>query len=306
MNLRFYIICITAVLALAAPSLADSNTTATIQGGTYLFGTFEPLNNTVVEINSIPPQSMVAKNGRYSFELVPGEYIITAKYYRNNTLTYFRESTFEIEVEGDYVHDLILRPVSENLVTGTIAANMGNSDRKNFAEQIKTDSSIISYLLASTLFLLLGVGYKLSRKRKKIEKNAFQEGKKAHIIRDFFELVNGLLVEILGKSTDSEIKQGFADIKEAVSVTEPIIKPADNPEIETVALRKLPLSADLQEIMDLIRGHKGRITQKDLRSRLNYSEVKVSILLSELEKRGLIKKLKNGRENIVILIDEKH
>jgi uncharacterized membrane protein len=28
-------------------------------------------------------------------------------------------------------------------------------------------------------------------------------------------------------------------------------------------------------------------------------------LLSELEKRGLIKKLKHGRENIVVLIDEK-
>ena len=80
-----------------------------------------------------------------------------------------------------------------------------------------------------------------------------------------------------------------------------------NPIIETAALkRSSPLSTDLREILDVIRGHKGRITQKDLRSKLEYSEVKVSLMLSELEKRGLIKKFKNGRENIVILIDEEH
>ena len=101
------------------------------------------------------------------------------------------------------------------------------------------------------------------------------------------------------------MRPGFENIEEPVSVKEPIIEPAENSEIETAALKKHLLPIDLLEVMDVIRGHKGRITQKDLRSRLGYSEVKVSLLLSEMEKRGLIKKLKNGRENIVILIDEK-
>ena len=87
-------------------------------------------------------------------------------------------------------------------------------------------------------------------------------------------------------------------------MTEPITETAENSEIETAALKKLPLSTDLNEVLDAIQSHRGRITQKDLRSRLEYSEVKVSLLLSELEKRGLIKKLKRGRENIVILTDE--
>ena len=69
-------------------------------------------------------------------------------------------------------------------------------------------------------------------------------------------------------------------------------------------MRKLPLSEDQLEILDVIRSRRGKISQKDLRRRLEYSEVKVSLLLSELEKRGLIKKLKHGRENIVVLTDE--
>jgi uncharacterized membrane protein len=80
---------------------------------------------------------------------------------------------------------------------------------------------------------------------------------------------------------------------------------ADDSEIEIVApKKKLPLPADLQQVMDIIRGHGGRITQKDLRSRLKYSEGKVSLMLADLERRELIEKFKRGRGNIVILKDE--
>jgi uncharacterized membrane protein len=129
------------------------------------------------------------------------------------------------------------------------------------------------------LFLLIGGGYGLSRKYKNVERSA------------------------LGKSSISRAKQDFGNIQ-AVSMTEPITEPVENSEIETAALKKLPLPTDLVEVLDVIQSHRGRITQKDLRSKLDYSEVKVSLLLSELEKRGLIKKLKRGRENIVILADE--
>ena len=89
MNLRFYIICIAAVLALVVPAVADSNSTATIHGEVYGWDTFEPLENAVVDVNSTPSQSMVAKYGLYSFKLAPGNYSITARYYQNSTLTLF-------------------------------------------------------------------------------------------------------------------------------------------------------------------------------------------------------------------------
>ncbi|MDD3247322.1 MAG: MarR family transcriptional regulator [Methanosarcina sp.] len=319
MNLRFCIICTAALftlgasasltlgasasLALDVPFLADSNTTATVHGVTYVWDTFEPLNDTLIDINSNPPQSIVAKNGKYSFELVPGDYTITARYYQNNTLTYSKEATFTIEGEGNYVFDLLLYPVSKYPATETISAKINNPNNVNPSEQTRIGSSAISYLLiALTLSLLLGGGYtlKLSRKYKNIDKNKFQEEK--------FN-IPGLLEKVLGKSIGSGVRPGFGNLEETVSTTEPIAEPitepADYSETEAAALKKLPISTDLRRIMDVIRSHKGQITQKDLRSRLEYSEVKVSLMLSELEKRGLIKKFKNGRENIVVLIDEK-
>jgi uncharacterized membrane protein len=305
MNLRSYILCTAALLALGVPALlalgvplADSKVTATVHGATYAWDTIEPLNDTVININSNPPQSVVAKNGTYSFELGPGDYVITASYYQNNILIYSKEATLKIEGEGNYVFDLLLYPVSENQAVEATGDKANNINSVNPAGEARTGSFTVSYLgIALMLFLLLGGGYKLSRKHKETKKSRFHAGK--------FN-TSELLVKVLGKGTGSGVNSQFGNTGESISVTEPVIEPLENSEIETAALKKLPLSTDLSEVLDVIRGRKGRITQKDLRNRLEYSEVKVSLLLSELEKRGLIKKFKNGRENIVVLINNEH
>lgn len=280
---------------LGVPFLADSNITATVHGITYAWDTLEPLSDVVIDVNSTPPQSIVAKDGIYSFDLMPGDYLITARYYRNNTLTYSKETTFTIEGEGNYVLDLLLYPVSENIVTQTVAAATDDPYGANPAEQVTADSPAAKYLpVAFMLSLLLGGGYKISKRHRKAKKDKPQAGK--------FD-IPGLLSRITYRNA-SGIKPEFENVGKTASITESLIKPADNSEIENTDLKTPPLSTDLQEILDIIRGHKGRITQKDLRSRLDYSEVKVSLLLSDLEKRGLIKKLKHGRENIVILMCE--
>ncbi len=314
MNLRFYILCtaafalgVPALLTLGVPFLADSNITATIHGATYAWDTLEPLNDTVIDINTNPPQSIVAKDGSYSFELGPGDYVIKASYYKNDTLVYSKQTTLKIEDEGNYVFDLLLYPVSENPVKGKIEDNVNGVNTVSPTEKTRIDSSTgsnffaktvssaISYLPVALMLLLLGGGYKLSRKHKKMTKSRSQLGK--------FN-ISGFLAKFPGRSPDSRVRSEFENIGQAVSITEPIIEPVDNFELETAALKNPPLSTDLREVLDIVRGHRGRITQKDLRSRLQYSEVKVSLLLSELEKRGLIKKLKHGRENIVTLTDE--
>lgn len=305
MNLRFYIICIAALLtllasaslALGVPFLEDKNVTATVHGATYAQDTLELLNDTVISINSTPSQSMVAKDGIYSFELVPGDYAITARYYRNNTLIYSKETTFKIEGEGNYVFDLLLYPVSEYPVTAPIQDSYSIDPPEKIGIGPSTTGYLpISYLsIVFVLLLLLGGGYKFSSKHKGTNKNKVKEGK--------FD-IPGILVKVPGRSTALGVRP--ENPGGAVSVTEPIIESAGNQDIETTALNRIPLSPELCEVLDIIRGHKGRITQKDLRSRLDYSEVKVSLLLSELEKRGLIRKLRNGRENILVLIDEDH
>ena len=71
-------------------------------------------------------------------------------------------------------------------------------------------------------------------------------------------------------------------------------------ETETIT----PIPDDLQEIIDIINANDGRITQKDLRSKLKYSEAKVSLMVSDLEQRGVIEKFKKGRGNIIRIVDD--
>ena len=60
------------------------------------------------------------------------------------------------------------------------------------------------------------------------------------------------------------------------------------------------LSSDVKGLYEMIKSEK-RVTQKDLRKKMPQSEAKVSLMLAELEDKGLVKKIKKGRGNIIIL-----
>lgn len=59
----------------------------------------------------------------------------------------------------------------------------------------------------------------------------------------------------------------------------------------------------IEVLGDLNRGG-NRLTQKELRSMINIGEAKVSLVVSEMESYGLIKKIKKGRGNILILTEK--
>lgn len=452
MNLRLFIVCIAAVLALVGPALADSM--ATIHGAVYGWDTFEPLENAVVEVNSTPSQSMVARYGMYSFDLVPGDYTIKARYYQNSTLLYSAEETVKVKDDETYVFDLLLLPIysdelmdssgvdgfsrsqnngavnssSNNIspvteiatghVTGSGKGNSSNTDPARGAGSLS-----MNYLLtALLLFFLLIAGYKFARKDKKIEENKPEEREyitgKRHATKNLSKPAKVELTakapakrtELSHKSVDRRIEATPEDLEsgirqdcqaqepkvklsEKISATESVADPVEEPvsdpvmqspkeplkelvkELEKEPIRepvkspvkellpeipekkataeqaevkvgsrvnetepvrsepqgekqamsfeetgdkpsviseneisasrkKLPLPTDLQEVMDIIRGQGGRITQKDLRSRLKYSEGKVSLMLADLERRELIEKFKRGRGNVIILRDE--
>ena len=61
------------------------------------------------------------------------------------------------------------------------------------------------------------------------------------------------------------------------------------------------LEADLKELIAFIKKEGGRTTQKDLRKNFPQSEAKISLMVSELEHKGKIKKIKKGRGNIITL-----
>lgn len=61
------------------------------------------------------------------------------------------------------------------------------------------------------------------------------------------------------------------------------------------------LPEDLEELIEIIRREGGRITQKELRKLTGYSEAKISLMLADLERRGIIERVKKGRGKIVFL-----
>jgi uncharacterized membrane protein len=58
----------------------------------------------------------------------------------------------------------------------------------------------------------------------------------------------------------------------------------------------------LEKTLEIIKKHEGRISQKQLRGEmLNLSEAKISLILTELEHKGKIEKIKKGRGNVILL-----
>ena len=79
-----------------------------------------------------------------------------------------------------------------------------------------------------------------------------------------------------------------------------IKKIGENPEKEEISTESEP--AYLNETIEIIKKHEGRIHQKDLRREMMHlSEAKISLILTELEHKGRIEKIKKGRGNVVLL-----
>ena len=58
---------------------------------------------------------------------------------------------------------------------------------------------------------------------------------------------------------------------------------------------------DLEQLIKIIKKEDGRTTQKDIRKQIPLSEAKISLMIAELEHKGIIEKIKKGRGNIIIL-----
>ncbi|WP_445475478.1 DUF7343 domain-containing protein [Methanococcoides methylutens] len=254
MKTRHSLLFLFILISMLPTGIAAANSSATVHGATYEWNTFEPLENTIIEINSTPSQSVVAKYGTYSFDLNPGSYTITAKYYQNDTLIYLAEEDIVISDDGSYVIDLLLYPAySEGLITEEDLAEIAPVEESSIASEKNNQSSISTYSIVAIVIALAMIGaYSFMHQKKGTDHVTYQ----------------------------SEV------------VAEPEEEKEEFP-------------SDLQEVLDIIMANGGRITQKDLRSKIKYSEGKVSLMLSELEAKGYVEKFRKGRGNVIILKDRK-
>ncbi|WP_440951876.1 helix-turn-helix transcriptional regulator [Methanococcoides sp. FTZ1] len=254
MKTRNSILFLFILLSILPTAMAAANSSATVHGATYEWNTFEPLENTIIAVNSTPSQSVVAKYGTYSFDLNPGIYTITAEYYQNETLIYFAEEDIVITDAGNYVIDLLLYPAySEGLITEEDLAEIAPIEENPKSTEANSQSAVGTFSIIFIVLALAVIGtYSFVHKKKRTDQVTYK--------------------------------------------TEVVFKPEEENE---------EFPSDLQEVLDIIIANGGRITQKDLRSKIRYSEGKVSLMLSELEAKGYVEKFRKGRGNVIILKDRK-
>ena len=213
---------------------------ATIQGTIYDWTTLDTVPNTILTVNSNPPQTFVSKDGTYSFELSKGKYIISAIHYTNNQPDAAINETITITDDGIFTMDLILFPESN------FGEDLINDTDFDIINPYNDTTNTNTYVYATIIAILT-------------------------------------LIYIFRKNIRGTIKSRHA--------TKKII-------IETTKNKELP--KELKQIISILKKNGGRMTQKQIRKEFPFSEAKVSLMITELEELGIIKRIKTGRTNVII------
>lgn len=302
MRLIPFIWCIAIIVLLSGTCGAAE--IATVHGVAYEWSTFEPLDNAIIEVNSTPSQSMVAKYGVYSFELSNGTYKITASYYEEDQLTYYAEDTIIVSDDGSYVLDLLLLP-SYSTSSETSTSEVTSS------EAASSNSLLIGGLVVVVLLLLV-LGVQIMKKPKPVSHRKVKLEASPYVV--ISDNIKSPAPEIIEESQDEVPEKDLSATIESETPDEfsgdelpdemPVIPQQEMIKAEVTIPSDEPVPADLQEIIDILKSQGGRMTQKDMRKRLKYSEGKVSLMLLDLEKRGKIQKFKKGRGNVLFLVEQ--
>jgi len=80
-----------------------------------------------------------------------------------------------------------------------------------------------------------------------------------------------------------------------------VYKVSRKPIVEKIKeVKEVPVADELHKVLEFIEKEGGRTTQKDIRKMFPYSEAKISLMIDELEAKGLVKKVKKGRGNLIL------
>ena len=218
---------------------------ATIEGTIYT-ERLQVATDVLIEIDSIPRQKYLSKDGSYGFDVNPGTYTITAR----KAYTIITEEV-EVEGSGTFIYDIFLIPNlqdEEDL--------WQDAEGSIFSEEPAEEGfTKLQYLVAGAI-----VVFSLWRMRK--------ERKKYGSVYKFRKRVKA--------ESKKSIEEHKADLAKEPSY--------------------------IEKALEIINAHDGRITQKELRKEMLYlSEAKVSLIVTELEHKGKVEKVKKGRGNVILL-----
>ena len=209
-----------AVLLLFSLVLAPAVSAATIHGSVYDLE-LNTLSQAVIEINTVPRQVMVSKNGTYAFTVSPGEYIIAARQTRLGIAT---QENITVKQEGSYVLDLLLFPdlgAEDELLNETLEVD---EYEEPAIEQAGIGRIIIGLVI---LAILAAFGWHYFNKRK-------PEGKEAHKApveepREEKKVAKADLAEILafvrnegGRTTQKDLRRAipYSEAKISLMIAE--------------------------------------------------------------------------------------
>ncbi|NOQ28524.1 MAG: hypothetical protein GQ566_00280, partial [Methanosarcinales archaeon] len=177
--------------------------------------------------------------------------------------------------EGDFVLDLLMfPPIEEAYLYEDINFSEDIFDYEEFPED-EEDSTVLLYAIGILSVLAIVSALFLWKRGKKGAGKGGTGGKEDY---------------------------GYEPVEPEPEAPEESEEPGELEELEHGDAESA-IPSDLQEVLSIIREHEGRITQKDLRLLLNCSEAKASLMITDLEDRGLVKKVKKGRGNVIILTD---
>ncbi len=228
---------------------------ATIHGKVFDYN-FAIAKNSVVRINTIPEQIVVAVDGAYSFNVPIGKYTLSAELKDEiDRIIYSMDDDISVVSDGDYVRDLIMFPnddldeldLENNVTTPSLPDNMKVSSQKTIL--------LITGLILVIIFALI---YCAAFKKCKWKARLFPKEKESKVA--------------IAETSETKAAQAV-----------PVAEETD----------------DFAELTDFIRKNK-RVTQKDIRKQFPMSEAKISLMLTDLESQGKIRKIKKGRGNVVV------
>ncbi len=248
---------------------------ANLEGAIYSYQ-LEELENVLLTIDTVPEQQILSTDGTYSFSLDPGTYTLTARFADLET-----EEQITIDKEGDFHYDLFLFPsfAAEDELWNDLELTDDeeeNPSSANDAEILTSNQNgNLALLIAAIALIFASITLFVVLSKRKRDSSAPDQS-----------------------STIPEIKIEEKEAKEKETEKSKLPKVAQEKEIS----EQDPEPGYLDRTLKIIKDHDGRISQKELRKEMiEISESKISLILTELEHKGKVEKVKRGRGNVILL-----
>lgn len=284
---------------------------AVVSGDAIRWDTLEPLPDTIIRIyqnDALIQQIKCDDSGAYRVNITPGKYHLTALSVENGTVAYVSDLKITISQEGARI-DIPMFPPFEELFPDVeeFVSIYGQIELLSTINESEYDNDTDN---ASS--------YTLNDGNETQSENGTQsETGITKIIKKYNYIFVPLLVFIivivltsyLLKTASSMSKEGN-DISDTISMetdnSKEEIDEDDNIIEEIIVDRSIQdeegLSDDEHTILRVLEDAGGSMQQKQLVAEMECSPAKVSLLLTGLEEKGLVKKQTIGRTNLVKLL----